>query len=99
MQLIYHPKVADDLAEAAGFLEERRGGIGGAFVVEAEKTVHALLDNPLRFRVLRDGTRRALLDRFSYAVYFDIPERETVRILVITHCARKPGHWADRLGV
>lgn len=96
MQLIYHPQVRDDLAEAAGFLEEKRTGLGADFLVEAEKTVRAVADSPLRFRLLRDGTRRALLERFPYAVYFDQAGSEVIRILVITHCARRPGHWYGR---
>lgn len=97
MQLIYHPEVSGDLAEAAEFLEARCVGLGGALVAEAERTVRVVLESPLQFRILRDGSRRALLRRFPYAVYFDMPDRETVRILVITHCARKPDHWAGRL--
>lgn len=96
MQLIYHPQVRDDLVEAAGFLEEKRADLGAAFIHEAETAIRAIAENPSRFRLLRDGTRRALLGRFPYAVYFDQPRREVIRILVVTHCARRPGHWYGR---
>lgn len=55
-----------------------------------------IMENPFRFPLLRDGTRRARLDRFPYAAYFDLPDSATVRILVITHGARRPGHWYSR---
>ena len=38
MQLTYHPEVRNDLAEAADYLEEKRHGLGAAFVAEAERT-------------------------------------------------------------
>lgn len=97
MQLIYHLEVRNDLVAAAEFLEEKRRGLGAAFIAEAERTVLSIVENPFRFALLRDGTRRARLDRFPYAVYFDQPDAETVRILVITHGARRPGHWYSRL--
>lgn len=96
MQLIYHSEVRNDLAEAAGFLEEKRSGLGAAFIADAERTVLSIVENPFRFALLRDGTRRARLDRFPYAVYFDQPDAATVRILVLTHAARQPGHWYSR---
>jgi len=44
----------------------------GAFLAAAQRVIDAVAQHPLRYPVIRRNTRRALLRRFPYAVYFRV---------------------------
>lgn len=87
----------EELEAAAVWYEDQRPGLGGEFAAEVERVLSAIAEQPLAFpRWERDATaRRALLDRFTYAVFFDVEPRRVV-ILAIAHTSRRPGYWGQR---
>jgi toxin ParE1/3/4 len=61
------PAAELELDEAAHWYEERREGLGLEFLTVVREKVFALMDAPGRWRLV-NGTRRALLEGFPYAV-------------------------------
>ena len=47
-----------------------------------------IADGPTQFPVIHRDCRRALTDRFSYAVYFRLTGERIIRVLAIRHTSR-----------
>jgi len=84
-----------DLQVAASWYEERRDGLGGEFIDEFLSCVGRLEDNPQLYPVVEDAIRRALFQRFPYAIYYTI-EPNHLQILGILHCGQHPDGWRAR---
>ena len=92
----YHPAVEDELKEARDFYDERLPGLGTRFVEEFENQVFRIAASPKRWAVVQGDTRRALMTRFPYVIYFRHSAVNTVRITVVKHQRRHPGYGLDR---
>ena len=62
---------------------------------ELEKHVNCILGNPSIPRIRRGGYRRVNLKIFPYYIAYIIRE-DTLWILAIAHCHRKPEYWINR---
>ena len=81
--------------EAAQWYEERSQGLGAAFLEIVEKTLVDISENPFQFPVVYRDTRRALLERFPYGIFFRIqPGR--IRVIAIMRQSRNPRRWQTR---
>jgi plasmid stabilization system protein ParE len=73
-------------------------GISAAedFVQELCEAVDSIAAAPGRWPRSADGTRRVLLKRFPFIVYYrELPS--TVKIIAVAHAYRRPGYWKERL--
>ncbi len=96
-----HEAASNEAAEAAGWYEKERPGLGAEF----EQAIDAALDLleeeivPLTSVPGTAGTRgvkRLILRRFPYAVI--VHERDTeILVLAFAHHSRRPSYWRDRL--
>jgi hypothetical protein len=53
-----------------------------------------MADNPVAFPCVHGETRRAVLSRFPYAVYFRVDAEDVVVLAV--HGRQHPSHWQQR---
>lgn len=71
------------------------------FLAEIDRVLPLIGSSPTSFPRLLDlpedlVIRRALLQRFPYAVIFmDLGEH--IRVLAIAHAKRRPGYWLSRI--
>ncbi len=72
--------------------EEQRKGLGRTFLISLEKSLHSIQTHPALFPIVHKNTRRALIRRFPYAVFF-IREEDAMIILRILHQTRNPNRW------
>ena len=89
------PEAEDDLAEAALWYEAQRLGLGRRFLDEVEAVFAAIAERPLRFPPLHRQTRRALLHRFPYGVYY-LAEADRIVVVAVMHARRHPRRWRER---
>src|SRR5882724_10925851 len=89
------PEAQVDIREAGRWYESREAGLGIRFVAEVRASLQHITNNPLRFPIIGEDVRRALLDRFPYSVYF-INEPERVAIIALLHQHRRPDVWQAR---
>ena len=61
---------------------QREASLGEAFTAELAKAVSAIREHPLQFTRVRGETRRVILNRFPYAVYFRVTEAEVIMLAV-----------------
>ena len=93
--LVFRPEAEAELLDARAWYEGERVGLGAIFAAAVETTVTAILRNPLAYPRMRGDTRRALVRRFPYAVYFR-PIDDAIIVLAVLHGRRSPRHWRSR---
>ena len=95
MQIVVRPAAAADIDEAFLWYEGQRPGLGHEFLAAAQRLIDAVAQYPLRYPVIRRNTRRALLQRFPYAVYFRV-YGEVAVVVACMHGRRNPRRWQVR---
>jgi plasmid stabilization system protein ParE len=84
-----------DLAAAASWYEQQRAGLGHEFLDEALSVFQLIAEQPLKYPVVHRDTRRALMTRFPFGVYFRVEQSQIVVVAVI-HGSRHPRRWQNR---
>jgi plasmid stabilization system protein ParE len=89
------PEAQTDITEAAHWYEDRESGLGLRFLREIRTSLEHISDNPLRFPIIEEDVRRALLHKFPYSIYF-LNEPNAIAIIAVLHQHRRPGKWKSR---
>jgi plasmid stabilization system protein ParE len=84
-----------DLAEAASWYEQQRVGLGHAFLDEALSAFRLIAKQPLIYPIVHRNTRRALMHRFPFGIFFRVESSQIV-VLAVMHGSRHPYHWQAR---
>jgi hypothetical protein len=61
-----------------------------SFSSRSDPRIDAVLTNPLGFPVVFGATRRALVHRFPYGLFFQVAEHELVVFVACFHTRRSP---------
>ena len=69
-RVVFRPQAEDEVLEARQWYETRRRDLGKEFGKAAEDLVARIAVTPLAFPRVHGETRRAVLSRFPYAIYF-----------------------------
>ncbi len=84
-----------DIAEAIGWYEARRAGLGHEFAEELSAIFTAIEEQPRRFPVVLDDIRMAVVRRFPYLVYYVTLPRG-ITVIAVFHGHRDPQVWQRR---
>jgi plasmid stabilization system protein ParE len=84
-----------DVAAAFEWYERQRPGLGDAFRRALDIAVAAVEDHPEGYAVLYRNTRRALLPRFPYGLYYRILD-DNIAVVAVLHGKRHPRRWRSR---
>jgi plasmid stabilization system protein ParE len=84
-----------DVGEDVGGYEGQRIGLGEKFAAAVEATIAAILQKASAYPPVHRDTRRALVRRFPYAVYFR-PVGDEIVVLAVMHGRRLPRRWRSR---
>ena len=95
MRVDFHPAAVREVEDAQAWYEERSLLAASAFLRELSVAVQRIQQAPQRYPIADAGTRRILLDRFPFAVYYR--ERSSaLTIVAVAHQKRRPGYWSAR---
>lgn len=94
--LIVAPEAELDIAEAYGWYEGRRAGLGEEFLSSIDACMESIRRQPEMYAVVHEGYRRSLVRRFPYAVFYEHVE-STVTVYAVFHTSRDPEKWRQRL--
>lgn len=89
------PEAEQDLAEAAAWYEEQRRGLGQEFLDEALAAFSTIAEVPLMYAVVHRATRRALMHRFPFGIFYQIDDAGAV-VVAVLHGSRHPRRWKSR---
>lgn len=94
-RLVPEPRADLDIQAAFGWYQHQRPGLGREFLNQLRATYDRIVEGPLKYQELRSGIRRALVQRFPYAVYFAV-ESDMIVVVAVLHSARDPAEWQRR---
>ena len=92
---VFRPAAAADVEDAFRWYEQQRPGLGEEFLHEPSVALNAIAENPHRFPALHRQTRRALIRRFPYGVYYRFLDTRVV-VVACLHGRRDPRRWHRR---
>jgi plasmid stabilization system protein ParE len=94
-EFVLRPATVADLRKAYRWYEAERPGLGEEFLRAVRATIGSVVTTPLAYAVVHRETRRALVARFPYGVFFRLVG-ETIVIVACYHLHRKPASWKRR---
>jgi toxin ParE1/3/4 len=83
------------LEAAALWYEERQPGLGGDFLAEYQATLNRILNEPERWRKIRDDNRKLNFHRFPYAIVYSV-HAGVIYVKAVMHLRRRPFYWQHR---
>jgi len=95
LEVRLRPEAEEDLADAAAWYEAQRPGLGKDFLDQALSTFASIVEQPVMFPTVHRRTRRALLHRFPFGVYYRI-ETDAIVVVSVMHGSRDPRLWKKR---
>ena len=95
LELRLRPEAELDLSDAARWYEEQRPGLGHQFLDEVLAIFSKLAETPLLYPVIHRNTRRALIHRFPFGVYYRA-ETTAIVVVAVMHGSRHPRRWKTR---
>jgi plasmid stabilization system protein ParE len=93
--VLFRPAAAADVEDAYNWYEQQRDGLGSEFLAELRRSVVALQRRPELAAILHRDTRRLLLSRFPYALYYRIFD-DRIIVVACLHGRRAPRVWKAR---
>ena len=96
MRVILRPAAAADIEEAFLWYEDRESGLGHEFLEAVQSVLTNVGAQPRAYPVIHRNTRRALLRRFPYGLFYRTYDEETVVVVACMHARRNPKEWRSR---
>lgn len=96
MKVRLHPKARAELLAAHNWYYDRSPLSSVAFSHAVDRAISRISESPKSFPVADHGTRKFVLQRFPFNVFYRIGEVEIV-IVAVAHQKRRPGYWSDRV--
>ncbi len=95
MQIIRHPKLADDIRSAAMHYEEISERILSAFWSELDSLLASIERSPRGHHYDSSGLRRANIRKFPYHLLYEVDEN-SIFFVVFRHDKRHPDYGISR---
>lgn len=95
MQVEINPEAIREIREALDYLDAIDPDLGDSLLEIIEQSVAQIRAHPLYWPKRKYGTRRYLLNRFSYAIHYRFLG-DTITILAFAHTAKRPYYWKER---
>ena len=93
--IVIRPAAAADIDEAFLWYESRLSGLGDEFLGALRAALLGIAAQPTLHSVIHRDTRRALLLRFPYGVFYRLCD-DVVVIVACMHGQRDPRQWRSR---
>ena len=94
--VLVRPLAAGDIEEAFEWYEKQRRGLGDEFLDSLQGAIDWTVDHPHAHPVMHRGTRRVLVRRFPYALFYQVNAGQIV-VIACMHIHRNPRGWQFRL--
>ena len=94
-RVAFHKLAERELNDAALYYEQERTGLGTKFLVEVERIIGSIIQNPHAGKQVRGRVRRRIFRKFPYGILYSV-NVDGIRILAIMNLRRRPLYWAGR---
>jgi plasmid stabilization system protein ParE len=89
------PEAELDLDDAHFWYHRQAPQVAADFLGAINASLSAIRRRPEAYALIDATTRRALVRRFPYAVFYEITSAE-ILVYAVFHCARDPRAWRRR---
>src|SRR5438552_12245182 len=96
MRVRLHPEARAELREARKWYFERSPLSATAFAHAVDNAVSQIVEAPTRYPMAEHQTRKFVLQRFPFNIFYRPGESETV-LVAVAHQKRRPGYWSSRV--
>jgi len=86
----------DELTHAIDFYNKQSEGLGYLMAAEVKKTVNRIIQYPEAWTTLSERTRRCLVNKFPYALIYQMKENSII-IVAVQNLHQHPDSWKSRL--
>ena len=93
--VLIRPAAAADIEDAFLWYQTQRDALGDEFREALRTALKKVGENPRLHQIIHRDTRRALLKRFPYGIYYK-EFSEVVVIIACLHGRRDPKRWQSR---
>ena len=94
-RLLLEPEAQADLAESFAWYEDQKSGLGSEFFAEVARVLAVIERTPQLYPILRGQTRRALVRRFPFTVFY-VLDPDVIAVTAVLHGRRDPRRWLER---
>ena len=94
-RVIYRPEAVADIVEASAWYARQSDGLGEEFLSAVSDTAERISDQPLQYAVVHRDTRRALVRRLPYGLFYRVWDQQGV-VVACFHTSRNPRNWRSR---
>jgi toxin ParE1/3/4 len=91
----FHEVAAAEYEAAFDWYYQRSEFVASRFAEEMNRAITMISDAPKRWPLANHGTRKFLLQRFPFAVFY-LEYSSGIHVLAVAHGNRKPGYWKNR---
>jgi len=91
-----HAFAAADIESARRWYEQRRAGLGEAFVRAVAEMLARIASFPELYGTAEGDVRRGRIGRFPHVVYY-LVLADSIQMLAVLHGSRDPRKWRERL--
>lgn len=95
MRVEFHAEAAREVVDAQTWYEERSLFAASAFLRELSTAVNRIREAPERYPRAEHGTRRILMERFPFTLYYRTSQDRCI-VVAVAHQKRRPGYWRFR---
>ena len=95
LEVRLRPEAEEDLADAAAWYEDQRPGLGREFLDRVVSAFESIAERPNMYATVHRSTRRALIHRFPFGIYYRI-ETDSIVVVAVMHGSRNPRLWKQR---
>jgi plasmid stabilization system protein ParE len=95
MRVKFHPHARAELRAARNWYHERSPLSAFAFAQTVQNAIARIKDTPHTFPLADHGTRKFVLQRFPFNIFYQTRENEII-IVAVAHQKRRPGYWFSR---
>ncbi|NCA86776.1 MAG: type II toxin-antitoxin system RelE/ParE family toxin [Clostridia bacterium] len=97
MKYFFHPEAKDELLKSVDYYEDCQEGLGLEFSQQVFLGIQRILRFPKSWPKFSKSTRSSILNKFPFAILYQIDDDDQIFIIAIMHTSRKPGYWRDRI--
>ncbi len=95
LRIVIESPARADLASAVRWYKLIQAGLEADFRLCVRATLHRIARNPESCPVVGRRLRRALTDRFPFAVFY-LRDGNSIRVFAVLHTRRSPRAWQSR---
>ena len=96
MKVRFHPHAHAELRAARNWYQERSPLSAIAFAQSFDTALSRVIESPNGYPAADHGTRKFVLQRFPFNVFYLARETEII-VVAVAHQKRRPGYWSSRI--